>query len=904
MSVFRKWGQAAVASIAAAAALFAAPAAAQGYVPTEDDAVLLQIQVKKYRLLDEIRGYQTPGGVCVDLADVIQSLDLPIRLDKKSRRATGWVFAEDQTLTIERDSNTVQIVNTRRPLQPGEIYDSPEGWCIDTEALSGWFGVSFMPDLRNSMLTVESERPLPFIEAIERKSRAARLRPAEDSDLSAYPRAAQPYALWRTPSVDVVARSDYRHDADRDRLDTRYEIFASGEVALASFDLRLASDNKGVPESLRLRAFRMDPDGRMLGPLRATQIVGGDVEMPSGNLAGGAGVGRGLFVSNTPLDRPTRFGNTTLRGALPLGWDAELYRNGQLLAYQSEGIDGRYEFDVPLVYGANDLEVVLYGPQGQVRREAQSIQVGQGAVGPGKLEYWAGVVERNRDLVEFGQPRAGLRQERGWQYAAGVQYGLDRRTVIGAVGQSLFYAGRRRDYAELNLQRSLGHMLLNLTASQEFGRGRAYLVDILGDIGPVGITAQSFFVDGGYTSTLIEPNQSNAHRIQFDSVVRAGRTPIPLSAGFSRTTQRDGRKVNELFARASLMLPRVSLTGFVLHRETEDEDDEDGDFEDGTRVGLLANTRLLGMTVRGEATYRLTGPPDERGLETASLTAERGLNENSELQFNIEHQGRNDVTRFEAGYVHHFRAFSLRGSAGADTRGGIVGSLALNFSFGPDPLDGGFRMSDRKLAERGQAAVSVFLDANGDGRRSPGEEALEGVGVTAGQFGASEPTDERGHTFVEGLQPYAKVLVSIDESTLADPYLMPHGKGLVVTPRPGVAAVLELAVSPTGEVEGEILSPDAEPLAGVELELIGPDGLIAARTMTEFDGFFLFERVPYGRYRLKMSSTSEQVLGPAGELAGGIEVGPQQTVDRVGTIRLQQQTVVAQARGPPIGGSP
>ena len=905
MTVFRKWRQAAVASIAAAVALWAAPGAAEAYTPSEDDAVLLQLQVKKYHMVNEIRGYQTPDGICVDLADVIQALDLPVRLDRKSRRATGWLFEESQTIAIDRDSNMVQIVNNRRPLQPGELVDSPEGWCVATDTLAGWFGAKLTVDMRNSLLVLDSERTLPFLEAIERKSRAARLRPEPDGDLSAYPQAPQPYALWRTPSVDVMAETTYRRGSGGDsRFQGRYEVFASGEAALASFDLRLASDFEGVPQSLRLRAFRMDPEGRMLGPLRATQIVAGDVEMPSGNISGGAGVGRGLFVSNTPLDRPTRFGTTILRGTLPLGWDAELYRNGQLLAYQSDSLDGRYEFEVPLVYGDNDLEVVLYGPQGQTRRETQSIPMGQGAVGPGKLEYWAGVVERNRDLVTFGQPPPRLGWERGWQYAAGVQYGLDRRTVVGASGQSLVFLGRRRDYAELNLQRSLGHMLLNLTASQEFGRGRAYLLDIIGDIGPIGVTAQSFLVDGGYTSTLIEPNESSAHQIQFESVIKAGRTPVPLSAGFRRTTQRDGRKVNEFAARASLVLPRVSLTGFVLHRDTEDRDDDEEDVQDGTRVGLLANTRFLGVTVRGEATYRLSGPEQEQGLETATVTAERTLDEDSELRFDIEHSGRSDVTDFELGYIRHFRQFSLRGSANADTRGGIGASLALSFSFGPDPLDGGWRMSDEKLARRGQAAVAVFLDENGDGRRSPGEEALEGVGVNAGAYGSSEPTNERGHTYVEGLQPYAKVLVSIDESTLSDPFLIPRSKGLVVTPRPGVAAVLELAVSPTGEVEGEIVSPDGSSLAGVELELVAADGVVAARAMSDYDGFFLFERVPYGRYKLKMSSSSEQVLGPSGELAAGIELGSDRPVQRVGTIRLRQTTVVARARGPPAGGAP
>ena len=900
MSVFRKWRQAAVASIAAAAALCAGSAAAQGFTPTDNDAVLLQIQVKKYRLLNDIRGYQTPGGVCVDLADVIQSLDLPIRLDRKSRRATGWIFSESQTLTIERDSNTVQIVNNARPLQPGELYDTPEGWCVDTDTLGGWFGVSFRADLRNSVLALESEQPLPFIEAMERKSRAARLRPQQEGNLAAYPRAAQPYSLWRAPSVDVVAEANYRDRSGNRRLDTRYEVFASGEVALASFDLRLASDSQGVPQSLRMRAFRMDPEGRMLGPLHATQIIAGDVDMPSGELAGGAGVGRGLFIGNTPLNRPTRFGTTILRGTLPLGWDAELYRNGQLLGYQNESLDGRYEFEVPLVYGNNDLEVVLYGPQGQVRHETQSIPVGYASVEPGKLEYWTGVIQRNRDLVTFGQPAASFGFERGWQYGAGAQYGLDRRTVVGASGLSLVYGGKRRDYAEFNLQRSLGRMLLNLTASQEFGRGRAYLIDFLGDIGPIGIQAESFFVDGGYTSTLINPNESSAHRVQFDWVAQAGRTPIPISAGFRRTTQRDGKKVNELLARASLVLPRVSLTGFVLHRNTEGDDDED-DPEDGTRVGMLANTRILGLSVRGEATYRLNGP--EEGFEAATVTAERPLDEDSELRFDVEHLGRSDVTEFSLGYIRHFAQFSLRGTASADTLGGISANVALSFSFGRDPLDGGWRMSDRKLAERGQAAVAVFLDEDGDGRRSAGEEALEGVGVTAGQFGSSEPTDARGHTFIEGLQPYTEILVGIDESTLPDPFLMPSGKGLVVTPRPGVAAVVELAVAPTGEVEGEIISSDDRPLAGVELVLVAPDGHVAARAMSEYDGFFLFDRVPYGRYKLKLSSSSEQVLGAMGELASDIALGSDQPVERLGTIRLLPTTIVAQARGPPAGGA-
>src|SRR3546814_2986745 len=86
---------------------------------------------------------------------------------------------------------------------------------------------------------------------------------------------------------------------------------------------------------------------------------------------------------------------TDFRGDLPAGWDAELYRNGQLLAFTSPNSDGRYEFiDVPLQYGANRFEIILYGPQRQVRREIKQVQVGMDSIPPQQTWYWAGVAQR------------------------------------------------------------------------------------------------------------------------------------------------------------------------------------------------------------------------------------------------------------------------------------------------------------------------------------------------------------------------------------------------------------------------------------------------------------------------------------------------------------------------------
>ena len=81
-----------VALVAAALCVLTAGGAAYAQAAdavSEEDGLILELHSGTFRLGETLRGYQTRRGVCVDLADVIQAVDLPIRLDRKSRRATG-----------------------------------------------------------------------------------------------------------------------------------------------------------------------------------------------------------------------------------------------------------------------------------------------------------------------------------------------------------------------------------------------------------------------------------------------------------------------------------------------------------------------------------------------------------------------------------------------------------------------------------------------------------------------------------------------------------------------------------------------------------------------------------------------------------------------------------------------
>jgi hypothetical protein len=270
----------------------------------------------------------------------------------------------------------------------------------------------------------------------------------------------------------------------------------------------------------------------------------------------------------------------------------------------------------------------------------------------------------------------------------------------------------------------------------------------------------------------------------------------------------------------------------------------------------------------------------------------------SDLRAEVSYHAREKFTEFDLGYVREFKRFSLRAEGTYDTRGLLGGNLALSFSFGPKPIGGGMRFSHEKLAQNGQAAVSVFRDDNGDGRRSPGEKALANVGVEAGYRTGESVTDETGQTVIDGLRPYQPVLVSIDTGSLDDPYLQPVGKGVVVTPRPGVTARIELALAPTGEVEGVLNGLSGIPHEGVQLELVDSAGSVIAATLSEYDGFFLFELVPYGRYRLQVAAKTAEVLGVRSILADVLELGQSKDLIRLGMISLESAspTIIAMDR--------
>ena len=880
---------------AAAVAVWAAPANAEVWQPGEDDALLLELHSGQYKIGDALRGYQTPQGVCIDFADLVQTLDLPMRVDKKSRRATGWLFAEDQRLTIDRDSNTVQNVNGTQTIGAGAIHDTPEGWCMDLTTLSGWMGVRLKPELASMTIRLESDRKLPFLEAIERKSRAARLRQPRDTqfDLASLPHADAPYQTWRTPSVDVQVQAQW---SQRSGAQVQYEALASGEIVGLSYTARVAGSKSVLPDSLRLKLYRNDPAGGLLGPLKMTRFALGDVDTLPTTLSAQSAYGRGLFVSNRPLNLPSRFGATTLRGVLPAGWDAELYRNGELRAYQADRGDGRYEFaDIELVFGENAFDVVLYGPQGQIRHETSTMPVGIDNLPAGKTWYWAGVVDQGHDLI--GKPRGTPDPLSGWRWGVGIEHGIDRRTTIGLSYNSAVLLGRRRNYLEGTLRRSVGPMLVELSGAQQLGAGRALRGEAIGKLGGLRFAAHVLWVDGEFDSEQVSARQRSEMELRASGHLRLGKWSLPLEAGARQYRSRDGVKITELLTHGSIHVSRALLTVELLHRTVTGSPALTASEAQGNAISLLGNTGFGRVRLRGQVHFGLDG--NQPGFQQAQLVVEAPLGRDMTARAAYDIDGPSQRRTMSLGFVRQFPRFALRGEGTLDNRGNVGFGLTLALSLGPDPTGGGWRVSRDRLAQQGQASIEVFRDDNGDGLKQASEPAVEGVAIEAGFRHGDRPTNKVGRAVIDGLLPYVPVLVSIDSGSLPDPLLRPKGQGMVVVPRPGVAAKVLLALAPTGEVEAILLGPDGEAQGGVTIELTDPAGHVLYQTTSDFDGYVLFDSVPYGDYRLRIGAASAAALGVTNDPGGLLRIDHDHASQRLGRIRLELKPPL-----PPLAQSP
>lgn len=617
--------------------------------------------------------------------------------------------------------------------------------------------------------------------------------------------------------------------------------------------------------------------------MRATHVAVGDVSGFASPLVGTALGGRGASITNRPVDRPDSFDRTSFRGELPAGWDAELYRNGQLLGFAQDRTDGRYEFlDVPLLYGQNRIEIVLYGPQGQVRRRAETVAVGAESIPTGQSQYWAGFSQDDRDLISIDPP-PGPRM-RGWRGTLGVEYGLDPRTSVQAQFHTLVLRDERLTFVEGAVRRAVGPALIEVSAALEAHGGVAGRAQMLAQFGDTYVSAESVRAAQGFRSDRIERGVTGRHILSLDHNFLIARTMMPAHVEARYTTRTGAPHTLEAAARLSANFRDFSLTAGLdwSGQRARGRDPPPGsDGSDRLTAAILANGRIGDVRLRGEARYRLSG--SQRGFEGATLVGEWSASDVSQWRGEVGYDRFERRARASVGYSRRFERFALGATAEAASDGAVAAGVNLAFSVGPSPR-GGLRVTSSKLGSSGTAIARVFRDLNEDGARQADEPFEQGVQLTAGTSLIGAPTDDRGEAVIDELTPFRAIAIGVDASSLPDPLIQPKDAGRRVVPRPGIAMRLDIPLVGAGEVEGTLVGDAARPVEGVDIELVDGRGVVTSTRRSDFDGYFLFDAVPYGEYRLRIARLSAEAARLLPGLDVRAKVGRETPTVRLGTV--------------------
>ena len=798
--------------------------------------LLLEVRVDQHLLSDAIASFQQRNDVLLPLGEVARLLTIAIRVQPGEGTASGYILQETRPFRLDLAAGSVTIGSVSERFDPALVRRADDDIYVASGLLARWLPAAFDVDMASLSLRVKPREQLPVQARLERKGRSLRTGAAHEEP--SYPKVEVPYALASVPFADQTLGIELRRSQGAEAKALSYTGYLTGDLLGAEAALYLNTGTRQQGPAARLVLGRRDPDGALLGPLRARTAQLGSIVAPGvPYIANSSAGGNGVLVSNRLLGQPTSTDRHSLQGDLPPGWEVELYFNEALIGYQAARPDGRYGFDdQPLIYGANDFRLVFHGPLGQVRVERHSFQIEQSMLAAGELAY---TVSAQRD--------AGGRQRIG----ALFDWGLHQRLTAsaGLIRMPLF--GHDRRYAHLALQGYTDRLIWNATLVRSDDGGSLLHAGARTSVGGVAIHATHARANN--FSSEFFTDQGDQVRVRDELRADGVLATLPVSVVATRDRLESGASRVDVSARLSAYRMGMAISKTLRWRATGGQQQADG--------MVQASRRVAGIGVSGQLLYLIK--PAAR-LGAAMLSADRYFGDSYQVNASITRTFIDPTTSLTVGLNKSLGRFGMGLNAFRSNRGDYGVGLQLFIATGRDARTARWITGAAPMAGSGAASMRVFLDRNRNGRLDDGEAPVAGAGFTVNGNAQMARTDAAGTAWLARLPTGEHVNISIDASTLEDPQWHPLQPGMRIVPRPGKVGLFDVAIGVTGEIDGTAWRMAAglkRPAGDLEIELLDASSRVVGRTTSAADGYYVLTGVAPGRYRVQIAPGQLARLG-------------------------------------------
>ncbi|MEC5214916.1 hypothetical protein RCH06_003488 [Polaromonas sp. CG_9.5] len=832
----------------------------------EANLLILDVRLDGFILSDGLSAYQDGPQILLPLGELARLLTLAITVQPEAGSASGYVLREDRTFGLNVGQSLASLAGNDMRFEAKGARVIGDDIYVSSELLSRWLPIDFEISMSAQQLQVKPREKLPLQERLERERAAKRLGGARPEQLAdpGYPRALAPYQWIDRPFIDQTFGADVRAAPGSHQLNAAYTAYLTADVLGMEGAAYVSSSRDKPKPDWRMTLGRNDPDAGLLGPLRARSFVVGNISVPSvANVMTTSGTGRGVAVSNRPLDQPTSFDRQSLRGDLPPGWDVTLYYNDALLGFQASRTDGLYAFDdLPLSFGRNEFLLVFNGPLGQMRTERKSFLLDQSIVKPGEILY--SLVQHHADN---GDMRSVARFDMGLTKKLAGSAGFIRmpRPVAGQ------NRTEERGYAQLGLRGywDLAIVTSEMTFSQSGGmlaelglktRLGNYAVDLLHT------QVQGDFDSDAFSASGDPVKQRDKLRV-VGTLAPPSLPRMPVAVEAQREVLKSGATNEAVAGRLSLMLAGTSITNGLAWQRAGGAVSTNGNLQLSRRVADMGLSGQLAYSVKPEARF-----------DSLALTADRNLASGYRVNAGLMRTFSAGTTLIAGGLSKNFGSFALAVSASYSNQRQLALGLQLFVALGREPRTGKWFSDAVPMASMGAVSARAFVDRNLNGLRDPDEELVPNASFIINSGGRHPtPTADDGTAFMGRLAPGRYSDIALDASTLEDPLWKSVNEGVRVLPRPGLVQMLEFPVVSTSEVDGTVFLLGKTGKRGIGdavVELVDSKGAVVMSTPSSSDGFYLLRQVMPGRYTLRISPAQATKLALASTLERPVEVRP------------------------------
>ncbi len=828
---------------------------------SDDELLIFSLNLSKVILSDALLTYEdrATGKYYVPLQDFVDAMEFPIEVDSEKGIAKGWLLNEKQIFELDLSKRQAIVKKQKSKISPKEVERHQDGIYVSLDQLQNWFPITLEVSFTELAIIVKSLEPLPIELRFERDKQRENIF-SSDGASQEYELQKVKAPLFSFPFISANTQTVYDSDEAVERSASQSGTFlATGIVLGQDAELSVNANTLGAQKiDARGSIGLKDPDRNLFG-VGLSEYRLGDVNTRSIPLLASGSAGRGLSFSSKELELGgAEAGEIQLRGELPVGFQVDVMRNGQLLEFLEEPDEnGEYVFDLDVFPGLNIFELVFYGPEGQKEIKEERVFIPPNGVEKGVFNISAELIQDETNL--FTDRDSNDMDTGEYRLITTAEYGLTQNSSIFTAFADLSLDGDRQKYGLIRYNQSIKGISADATYAQSTNGGKAFSVRAQSIFKGLRWQLQHDYFDE-FQSEETERATLGGQLEHATNVRLSGLLPLikstPFTLNLDRLTNEEGTQQIDWQARITKNIKKIRLTSEVDQRIQDNTDRQ-------TNLNLQISSRYEKVSLRGALSYEIE---PNANLSGVSLNADWNINKKTSFRAAVQRSGSEDpIHTLTIGASRKYDAIRLGFNASYNDDNEFRALLSTSFSVGYDPFKKRPFTKSKRLADTALFAPNVFYDKNNNAIFDESDEWLEDVKFEGGHVNRKELTNKEGKVLLYGISPYERRAFVLDEATLPDAYLRSTIPPKDYILRPGQVVTPNYPIIIVGEVDGQIYNMkygEKRDAQSIKLQVVNTENQeIVAEGSSEFDGFIIIQEIPVGEYVVRPDPQQMQKLG-------------------------------------------